>query len=106
MRKIFLASLGARRENVKLLEQNGEVYILAKSQGRVLKERAMRRKKLKKFWARLKELIIQAPSRDQLLLKIGAAQKEAGRAASLVTVKLPKAGQPVTPETFAFYAEP
>ena len=88
--------------SVKLLEREGEVYILAKSQGRVLKERAMRRKKLKKFWARLKELLRQAPSRDQLLLKIGAAQKEAGRAASLVTVKLPKAGQPVTPETFAF----
>ncbi len=52
----------------------------------------MRRKKLKKFWARLQELRRQAPSRDQLLLKIGA-QKEAGRAAGLVTVKLPKAGQ-------------
>ena len=88
--------------SVKLLEREGEVYILAKSQGRVLKERAMRRKKLKTFWARLKELLRQAPSRDQLLLKIGAAQKEAGRAASLVTVTLPKAGQPVTPETFAF----
>ena len=65
---------------VKLLKQEGEVYILAKSEGRVLKERAMRRKKLKKFWARLKELLKQTPSRDQLLLKIGAAQKEAGRA--------------------------
>src|SRR5271165_1643868 len=78
--------------SVKLLEREGEVYILAKSQGRVLKERAMRRKKLKKFWARLKELLRQAPSRDQLLLKIGAGRKEAGRAASLGTVKLPKAG--------------
>jgi transposase len=88
--------------NVKLLEQEGEVYILAKSEGRLLKERGMRRKKLKKFWARLKDLLRQAPSRDRLLLKIGAAQKEAGRAASLVTVKLPKSGQPVTPETFTF----
>ncbi len=88
--------------SVKLLEQDGEVYILAKSEGRVLKERAMRRKKLKKFWARLKELRRQAPSRDQLLLKLGAAQKEAGRAAGLVTIKLPKAGQPVTSETFSF----
>ena len=87
---------------VKLLEREGEVYILAKSEGRVLKERAMRRKKLKKFWARLKELLRQAPSRDQLLLKLGAAQKEAGRAAALVTVKLPKSGQPVTPQTFTF----
>ena len=88
--------------SVKLLEREGEVYILAKSEGRVLKERAMRRRKLKTFWARLKEFLRQAPSRDQLLLKIGAAQKEAGRANSLVTVKLPKAGQSVTPETFTF----
>jgi transposase len=88
--------------SVKLLEQEGEVYILAKSEGRVLKERAMRRKKLKKYWTRLKELLRQAPSRDQLLLKIGAAQKEAGRAKSLVTITLPKAGQSVTPETFTF----
>ena len=80
--------------SVKLLDQEGEVYILAKSEGRVLKERGMRRKKLKKFWARLKDLLRQAPSRDQLLLKIGAAQKEAGRAKSLVTITLPKAGQP------------
>ncbi len=50
--------------SVKLLEQEGEVYILAKSEGRVLKERAMRRKKLKKYWARLKVLLGQAPSRD------------------------------------------
>ena len=88
--------------SVKLLEREGEVYILAKSEGRVLKERGMRRRKLKKFWARLQELRRQAPSRDQLLLKLGAAQKEAGRAAALVTVKLPKVGQPVTPETFTF----
>src|SRR5208337_938434 len=88
--------------SVKLLEQDGEVYILAKSEGRVLKERAMRRKKLKKFWARLKDLLRQAPPRDQLLLKIGAAQKEAGRAKSLVTITLTKAGQSVTPETFTF----
>ena len=67
-----------------------------------IEARIMRRKKLKKFWARLKELLKQTPSRDQLLLKIGAAQKEAGRAKSLVTITLPKAGQSVTPETFTF----
>ncbi len=70
-------------DSVKLLEQEGEVYILTKSEGRVLKERAMRRRKLKKFWALLKELLRQTLSRDQLLLKLGAAQKEAGRAKSL-----------------------
>ncbi len=62
----------------------------------------MRRKKLRKYWAPLNELLKQAPSRDRLLLKLGAAKKDAGRAASLVTVDLPKSGQPVTPETFTF----
>ena len=40
----------------------------------------MRRRRLKKLWARLHELRGQTPERDQLLLKLGAAKKEAGRA--------------------------
>ena len=35
------------------------------------------------------------------MLETGGAEKEAVRAAALVTVELPKAGQPVTPDTFA-----
>ena len=44
-------TLSQAKEAVRddFLEQDGEVYLLAKSEGRVLKERAMRRKKLKKF---------------------------------------------------------
>jgi len=75
---------------VKLLEQNGELYILAKSDGRVCKERSMRQRRLKKFWNRLKELQKQKISRDTLLQKIGAAKKEAGRVQSLVDIILPK----------------
>ncbi len=41
---------------VKLLPQDGERYVFAKSLDRVAKERAMRRKKLKWLSARLKQL--------------------------------------------------
>jgi len=69
---------------VKLLKKDGEVYVLAKSAGRVDKERSMRRRRLKRLWKRLQELQQQKLSRDQLLIKLGAAKKEAGRAYYLV----------------------
>lgn len=87
---------------VKLIARDGETYILAKSSGRVLKERSMRQRKLKNLWKRLKELQGQSLSRDQLLIKLGAAKKEAGRAYGLVTIDLPQAGEAVTHETFSF----
>ena len=58
---------------VKLLSEDGELYILARSDGRVDKERAMRKRLLKKLWRRLHELQQQNITRDSLLLKIGAA---------------------------------
>ena len=41
---------------VKLLAQDGELYILAQSRARIFKERGMRRRRLKKLWRRLHEL--------------------------------------------------
>jgi hypothetical protein len=87
---------------VKLLEYEGELYILARSGGRVDKERSMRRRRLKKLWKRLSELQHQRLTRDQLLIKIGAAKKDAGRAYFLVEIQLPEKNQSVTPETFKF----
>ncbi len=87
---------------VKLLNKDGETYVLALSAGRRDKERAMRQRRLKRLWRRLHELQRQAPSRDQLLLKLGAAKKEAGRAYGLVKVRVPDQDQPVTPDTFRF----
>ncbi len=81
--------------------QDPETYVLALSSGRRDKERAMRRRRLKRLWKRLHELQRQAPRRDQLLLKLGAAKKEAGRAYALVKVRIPKKDEPVTPKTFA-----
>ena len=87
---------------VKLLSEDGELYVLAQSRPRIAKERGMRRRRLKRLWARLHELRGQTLKRDQLLLKLGAAKKEAGRAWHLVEIGLPKAGEAVTPETFTF----
>jgi hypothetical protein len=76
---------------VKLFAEDGELYVLAKSEGRGAKERAMRRKKLARLLWKLHAMRLHPPSRDQLLLRIGAARKDAGRAARVVTIKiLPK----------------
>jgi transposase len=74
---------------VKLLAQSDELYILAKSTGRMQKERAMRQRKLKRLWRRLQELQHQQLTRDQLLIKLGAAKKAAGKAYALVAIRLP-----------------
>ena len=42
------------------------------------------------------------PTRDQLLMRIGAAKTEAGRAFGFVTIQVPDERQPVTRESFHF----
>ena len=74
---------------VKLLEQEQEVYVLAKSLDRVNKERAMRRRQLKGLWQRLKDLEKMALQRDALLLKLGAARQQSPAAWRLVKIQLP-----------------
>jgi hypothetical protein len=87
---------------VKLLERDGELYVLARSDARVHKERAMRQRRLKKLWARLHALQAQRITRDELLLKLGAARKQAGRAWALLNVTLPAPEQRVNASTFTF----
>ncbi|MFQ5592066.1 MAG: IS1634 family transposase [Phycisphaerae bacterium] len=105
LEKDFLTQPWAEVRNsvhVKLLERDGELYVLARSDARVHKERAMRQRRLKKLWARLHALQTQRITRDELLLKLGAARKEAGRAWALVNVTLPKPGHDVNATTFTF----
>jgi transposase len=87
---------------VKLLEHENETYVLARSDGRRDKERSIRKRRLRKLIRRLGELQKQDLARDELLMKLGAAKKEAGRAYGLVTIQTPSKDQPVTPETFRF----
>jgi transposase len=87
---------------VKLFAQEGELYVLAKSEGRQAKEMAMRRKKLARLLRKLRAMRRSCPKRDQLLMRIGAAKTDAGRAFQFVTLHLPGARQEVTRETFRF----
>ena len=78
---------------VKLLPQDGELYVLAESGARIGKERGMRRRLLKAYWKRLGELKKQQPDRDTLLKKLGAAQHAAGRVVTgLVKVEVGDTG--------------
>ena len=74
--------------DVKLLKQENEIYVLARSEGRVLKERQMRRRRLRRLLCQLKTYRSQSLKRDQLLMKLGAAKKEAGRAYGLVDIRI------------------
>jgi outer membrane lipopolysaccharide assembly protein LptE/RlpB len=51
--------------DVKLFEQDGELDILAKSEGRKAKETSMRRKRLARLLRKLRAMRRNLPSRDQ-----------------------------------------
>ena len=80
---------------VKLLPQEKEVYVLAQSRDRIHKERSMRRRQLKRLWKRLEELRGMELSRDQLLLKLGAAQQQSPSAWRLVQMEIPEEDGPL-----------
>ena len=76
--------------SVKLLPQESELYVLAQSKDRVNKERAMRRRQLKRLWRRLKELKDMKLKRDELLKKLGAALHQYPAAARLIRSSVEK----------------
>jgi transposase len=90
---------------VKLFEQEGELYVLAKSAGRQAKETAMRRKRLARLFRKLRAMRRSLPSRDQLLMRLGAAKSAAGRAFQFVHLQVPGEDQEVTRETFQFWVD-
>jgi hypothetical protein len=59
---------------VKLLAEDGELYVFAQSHDRVTKERAMRRRQLKWLWKRLRQIAAMEISREELLMKLGGAR--------------------------------
>ena len=74
---------------VKLLPQDQEMYVLAQSHARIHKERAMRRRKLKWLWARLKQIAaMDNLSHKELLMKLGAARAKAAAAWRLLDVEV------------------
>ena len=88
--------------DVKLYQHAGELYVLARSHGRQAKENAMRRKRLVRLLRKLRAMRKSLPGRDQLLLRIGAARKEAGRAFGFLEITLPKEQEAVTRASFHF----
>jgi len=82
--------------DVKLLPltdtQEPELYVLAQSRARIHKERAMRRRKLKWLWARLKQIAAMELSREELHMKLGAARTKAGAAWRLLDIKVAPKG--------------
>jgi transposase len=73
---------------VKLLPQQGELYVLAQSRDRVAKERAIRRRQLKRLWARLKQLSTMEISREELLMKLGGARDQSRSAWRLAVIEV------------------
>ena len=95
------------RDNVrvKLLPDATETLVFVESGDRVLKERAMRRRRMRVLLKRLAALAAKPLPYETLLQKIGAARHEAGRAAGLVSLSLPElppGGGSRTPATFAY----
>src|SRR6266436_4441914 len=68
--------------------QEQELYVLAQSRARIDKERAMRRRKLKWLWARLKQIAAMDLTREELLMKLGAARAKARAAWRLIDVEV------------------
>jgi len=100
LERAFLGQPWARvREGVqvKRLATEQDVYVLAQSDARIDKERGMRRRRLRRYVDRLQALQSQTLTRDQMLMKLGAARHEAGRAARLVQVTIADAIAP-TPQ--------
>src|SRR5258708_26759298 len=83
--------------DVKLLPHEQELYVLAQSRARIHKERAMRQRKLKWLWARLKQISDMDLEREELLMKLGAARSKARAAWRLVDVEVAAEGA-----TFSF----
>ena len=73
---------------VKLLAQEGELYVLAQSNDRVQKERSIRRRQLKWLWARLKQLSAMTLTREQLLMKLGAAKQKTPSVWRLIEIEV------------------
>jgi len=87
---------------VKRYQHEGELYVLAKSEGRQAKENAIRRQRLARLLRKRRALRRSLPKRDSLLLRLGAAKKEAGRAFGFVQIRVPKTEEEITRQTFTF----
>jgi len=88
---------------VKLLAQEQELYVLAKSVDRVNKERSMRQRQLRALVKRLKELHgMKFTSSQALLLKLGAVKGKYPAAWRLIDIVVPEARTHPANVSFSF----
>jgi transposase len=87
---------------VKLLAQDNELYVLAKSKDRRAKERAMRKFKLHKYLSGLEKLRRGCRNRDKLIERIGVLKQQTGKSHHCVELTVPP-GIKVTPDNFNFH---
>jgi len=88
---------------VKLLPQEKELYVFVESADRLHKERAMRLRKVRDLIKRLKELQQRKKiTRTELILAVGQAKEQAGKAYRLLNIQWPEEGQEVSAQTFTF----
>jgi len=88
---------------VKLLAEDNELYVLAKSKDRKAKERAIRKYKLRKYLQGLAKLLKSCRSRDRLMERLGALKQQAGKSAKCVDITIPPQGSRVTEENFTYH---
>jgi transposase len=94
---------------VKLAEHGGELYVLAHSDDREQKEKAMRRRRFKAYVRGLHALRRRCPpgqrnrlKRDTLLGRLAVLKQAAGRMSRAVSVCVPGEGQSPTPQNFHY----
>ena len=87
---------------VKLLAEDKELYVLAKSKDRRAKERAMRKYKLRRYLSGLAKLRNRCRNRDKLIERIGALKQQAGKSHHCVELTIPPLSAKVTSENFKY----
>jgi len=90
---------------VKHLQADGECYVLACSKRRMMKERAMRKRKLRKYLDGLAKLKKNYRSWQRFTKRLGVLEHEAGNCRHCVDLKLPADGKRVTGFDFSLNHE-
>jgi len=86
---------------VKHLEKEGECYVLACSKSRMMKERAMRKRKLRKYLDGLAKLKKNYRNWQRFTKRLGVLEHQAGSCRNCVDLKLPAEGKRVTDFDFS-----
>jgi transposase len=95
--------------SVKMTEHEGEFYVLAQSDARQLKEKAMRRRRFKAYARGLHALRRRCRegqrahiSRDTLISRLAVLKKDAGRMSAALIIHMPDEGQKPTVKNFHY----